>query len=260
MENIMDRVLYERKGHVGIINLDFVSDLNYCDILGYKAINEAILRLRDDEEVWVGIIQAAPGKGNFCAGADLSDWDDFKRILTENMGTYLDSDMVTPKPIIIATNGWTIGEGFNFVMAGDIIISHPDTKFWANESKRGVNPVSIQIKLTQKIGYNKAMGFMIPGDVKDVEWGDKVGLVNEICKENEDVRDVALKYAERIVNECAPMAVQGTKVGAWEMQHGHEDEAISKAIWARELCIESKDLKESWEAFKEKRKPVFKYE
>ena len=52
MENIMDRVLYERKGHVGIINLDFVSDLNYCDILGYKAINEAILRLRDDEDVW----------------------------------------------------------------------------------------------------------------------------------------------------------------------------------------------------------------
>ena len=57
MENIMDRVFYEKVGRVGIISLNMVGDNNRCDIHSYPAINEALLRVRDDDDVWAVVMQ-----------------------------------------------------------------------------------------------------------------------------------------------------------------------------------------------------------
>ena len=260
MENIMDRVLYEKRGRVGIISLNMVGDNNRCDIHSYPAINEALLRVRDDDDVWAVVMQSAPGKTDFCVGADLSSIENFMDATKQGLGTYLENDMTTPKPIICAVHGWTIGEGFSFMLGCDIVIADPNTKFWMNESQRGLNPVTMQVKLTQKIGYNRAMGFMIPGDPETVAWGDKVGLVNKIITPGEDVRQVAFEYAKRITEICAPIAVHGTKAGAWETVNGHLDEAITKALWAKDLCIDSKDLEEALIAWQEGRPAVFKNE
>ena len=52
MENIMDRVFYEKVGRVGIISLNMVGDNNRCDIHSYPAINEALLQeMKKDENV-----------------------------------------------------------------------------------------------------------------------------------------------------------------------------------------------------------------
>ena len=101
---------------------------------------------------------------------------------------------------------------------------------------------------------------MIPGDPETVAWGEKVGLVNKVITPGEDVRQVAFEYAKRITEICAPIAVHGTKAGAWETVNGHLDEAITKALWAKDLCIDSKDLLEALTAWQEGRPPVFKNE
>lgn len=261
MENIMDRVLYEKVGRVGIISLNMVGDNNRSDPASYHALNEALLKVRDDEDVWAIVLQPAPGKKDFSVGADLNK-ENFMEIVTQGYGSYLESDMTTPKPIVCAVHGWAIGEGFGFMLACDITIAHPNTKFWLNESQRGLAPVNIPVNLTKKIGYSNAMAFMVPGDKKDINWAVDVGLIarDNVCQPDEDVRDVALAYATRITELCAPMAIQGVKVASWETSNGHEDEAITKALWAKEMTVESKDLQEALDAWKEGRPAVFKNE
>ena len=101
------------------------------------------------------------------------------------------------------------------------------------------------------------MEFMM-GDIHNAEWLDKVGLCTKICDGDTDER--ALDYAHKIANEVGPIAVRGTKGAVWHTVNSHKDEAIDFALWAKDLCLDSKDIEEGVKAFLEKRPPHFNNE
>ena len=144
------------------------------------------------------------------------------------------------------------------LLASDFVFADRTSKFSCPETKLGFNAVTMQVKLTQRIGHNRTMSFMIPGDVHGVEWLDRVGLCHKIC--DGDVDEQAIAFAHRVANECGPIAVRGTKGAVWHTVNSNMDEAVAFALWAKEMAEESKDCIEGIQAFIDKRKPNFKDE
>lgn len=248
-----ERITYKLDDHVAVLTINGVGPLNILDPPYYEAYNNALVHFRDDDEARVLVITS--DKEHFSGGADVSMGLEGLSTGVSNMLT--DGDMVTPKPIISAVKGYCIGDGFGVLLASDFVFADKNSKFSCPEMKLGFNAVTMQVKLTQRIGHNRTMEFMM-GDFHDVDWLDKVGLCNRIC--DGDVYAQAMGYAHKVANNYAPLAVRGTKGSIWHTVNSNMDEAVSYALWALEMQLESKDLVEGLAAFAEKRPPKFKNE
>ena len=243
-------VTYSIDGHVAVLTINGNGPLNILDLDYYPQYNEAIVEFREDDS---RILVIKSDKDNFTAGYDINDFIPALEHGTSNMFT--DGDMVTPKPIVSAVKGFCIGDGVGIMLASDFVFVDNTLQIGCPETKLGINAVTMQVKLTQRIGHNRTMEFMM-GDLHDAEWLDKVGLCNKICKAG-SVEEEAMAYAHKIANYNAPLAVRGTKGSIWHTVNSNMDEAISYAEWALEMQMESKDLKEGLAAFLEKRPPKF---
>ena len=63
---------YDKSDRIAIITINRPEAHNAIDVQTWKELNEAIIRLRDDPEAWVGIITGS-GEKAFCAGADVTE-------------------------------------------------------------------------------------------------------------------------------------------------------------------------------------------
>ena len=250
-----ERITYKLDDHVAVLSINGVGPLNILDKPFYAGYNDALVEFRDDDEARVLVIRSG-NPNHFTAGFDVKT---IHQGLKEGWGFLLsDNDMVTPKPIITAIKGWCIGEGFGLMLGSDFVFADETSRFMCPETKLGFNAVTMQVKLTQRIGSNRAIAFMMPGDEHDVWWLDRVGLCNMVC--HGDVDERALAFAHRIATECGPIAVRGTKGAVWHTVNSNMDEAIDFALWAKDLCLDSKDIEEGIASFIEKRPPKFKNE
>lgn len=251
-------VTYEIDDHVAVLTINGDGPLNLLTKEYYPQYNEAIVEFREDDS---RILVIKSDKDNFTAGYDINDFIPALQHGTSNMFT--DGDMVTPKPIVSAIKGYCIGDGVGLMLASDFVFVDNTLQIGCPETKLGINAVTMQVKLTQRIGHNRTMEFMM-GDLHDAEWLDKVGLCNKICEPKSlssgGVVEEAIAYAHKIANNNAPLAVRGTKGSIWHTVNSNMDEAISYAEWALEMQMESKDLPEGLAAFLEKRPPNFKNE
>jgi|TARA_B110000438_G_C15685191_1_gene594200 enoyl-CoA hydratase/carnithine racemase len=248
-------ITYNLDNHVAVLTINGEGPLNIIQRPFYKGYNDALTHYREDDEARVLLIQSGNPK-HFTAGFDVST---IHRGLKEGFGnTITDNDMVTPKPIVVAVKGYCIGEGFGIMLAGDYVFADQSSMFKCPEVRLGFNAVTMQVKLAQRIGQTRAMEFMILGDAHDVYWLDRVGMCTQVC--HGDAEERALAYAHRIAEECGPIAVRGTKGAVWHTINSNKDEAIDFALWAKDLCLDSKDIEEGVASFIDKRPPNFKNE
>ena len=63
---------YEKEGKLAIITINRPEALNAMNVQAWQELGEALVKLRDDPESWVGIITGS-GEKAFCAGADIKD-------------------------------------------------------------------------------------------------------------------------------------------------------------------------------------------
>jgi len=253
-----DRVIFETRGRVAIIRLNRPERLNAFDADMYQGVNQALEAFRDNDDLWVAIIQSDCERA-FSAGADVRALSDNanKGINQALGGLILDDDMVTNKPILAAVHGHCVGEGVNLILGCDMVFADETANFVISEAKVGTNAVDIPIKLGKKIGYAKAFAFLTPGDGKDASWCQQAGLVEYIC---DDVKAEALAYAQRLCAEAGPLAIRAQKETLWRSVFEDELVAKEKGLAFRTAIRKSADYKEGRTAFLEKRKPEFKGE
>jgi E-phenylitaconyl-CoA hydratase len=256
-ELLHERVRFEVRDKIALITLDRAERLNAFDPAMYLGMNAALERFRDDDDAWVAIIQAA-GDRAFTAGADVKALNDYaaRGITTGLGGLLLDSSMVTDKPIIAAVHGHCVGEGVNLVLGCDLVIADTTARFTISEVKIGVNPVDIPLKLAKRLGYAKAFAFLTPGDPMDARWAQNAGLVEIVCEAGQ-LPKVAMEFAQRLVNECAPLALRAQKATLWKAVFGDEEEARALGNRQRTMIRQSADYAEGRQAFLEKRTPKF---
>jgi len=223
-----------------------------------RQLDDAILRARFDEDIHVMMLRGM-GDRFFCAGADIAMLNavtpTFKYYFCLHANETLLRLEQTPKLVMAALNGHTVGGGLEIAMACDIRIAR------RNAGKVGLPEITLGVlpgtggtqRLARALPKNKAIELMTEGKLISFEEAQELGLVNYIY-EPENYWEQVMNYARSF---CPPNKASKT-VGRIKrsVQSGSEvalSEALAIERELQQLCFQSEDAKEGLAAYAEKR-------
>ncbi len=257
-------VRYETQGGIAIFTLDDPPANTYTHEM-MRDLDAAILRARFDPEVDVIVIVGA-GEKFFCAGANINmlqkadpTWKYYFCLHANETLLRLEH---TPKLVIAALNGHTVGGGLEIAMAADLRIGRRGAgKVGLPEVALGVLPgTGGTQRLTRLIGASRAIQLMVEGGNFDFDEAERLGIVNTVL--DADSRDAfleqVLEYARQFTRPGkATFAVGNIKRAC---QSGGElplEQGLALERELQALLFNSSDAKEGLNAYVEKRKPSF---
>ncbi|MDQ3280443.1 MAG: enoyl-CoA hydratase/isomerase family protein [Acidobacteriota bacterium] len=231
-----------------------------------RELDDCILRARMDDAVHVIVIRGA-GEKFFSAGANIRMLQEVTPAFKYYFCLHANETMLrleqTPKLVIAAMNGHTVGGGLEIALAADIRIARKDG------GKCGLPEVSLGVlpgtggtqRLSRIVGKSKAIELMAEGGLFSFEEAERLGIVNHVWPDEENGQkwwDRVMAYAESF---CPPNKA-GKAVGRIKraVQTGWEIPIESGLALERELqqqLFQSEDAKEGLAAYNEKRKAEF---
>jgi enoyl-CoA hydratase len=259
------RVINSHKdGHVAIIEMDDPPANTYTHEM-MRQLDDAILDARFDSDVEV-IVLIGKGEKFFSAGANIGMLNavtpEFKYMFCLHANETLNRLEQTPKLVIAALNGHTVGGGLEIAMAADIRIARLDAgKIGLPEVALGVLPgTGGTQRLARLVGKSRAIELMVSGKTVSFEQALDWGVVNDVYEGNaEDFRRQVVDYAKQFCSpNKAPMAVGHIKRS---VQTGAElplQDALALERELQSLLFKSEDAKEGLAAYNEKRVAKFK--
>src|ERR671931_1923808 len=260
-ETTKQLINYHTDGGVAIIEMNDPPANTYTYEMN-RQLDDAILKARMDNDVYVIVLTGA-GEKFFSAGANIkmlaSVDPTFKYYFCLHANETLLRLEHTPKLVIAALNGNTVGGGLEIAMAADIRIARRDAgKIGLPEVNLGVLPgTGGTQRLSRLIGKAKAIELMVTGRTFSFEEAQSMALVNEVYPK-EDWWDSVLLYARQFtLPNKAAMAVGHIKRS---VQSGLEvpfESALAVERENQQLLFQSDDAKEGLEAYVEKRPAEF---
>lgn len=257
-----DIVTFEPTGRVGLITLNRPEARNAVNGEVASGLEAAIDRLEDDDELWVGIIQAnteGQSRPVFCAGADLKaiNAGDAAQLNTERGGFAGFVYRERRKPVIAAVDGLATAGGCEIVLAADLVVATTQSAFGLAEVKRNlVAGAGGLFRLPRAIGQSAAMEAILTGEPIPATRAHELGLVSRLVEPGAATSE-AMRLAEQIA-ASAPMAV-------WESRRvvlaaaSEDDDTLKKMTNdAIRTVMTSDDLQEGLAAFIEKRPPQWR--
>lgn len=263
----MTKIRTERADGVYVIELNDPPANTYSYEMMLE-IDAAVLAARMDPAAHVVVIRGA-GDKFFCAGANigmLKDADpEFKYYFCLHANETLNRLEQTPKLVIAALNGHTVGGGLEVALAADIRIAKKDAgKIGLPEVALGVLPgTGGTQRLARLVGKARAIELMATGRLISMDDAKALGLVHEVWGDAElkgrSFNDAVLEYARQFTPPNKASRAVGRMKRA--VQSGVEAGLLEGLAIERELqqlLFEAEDAKEGLAASLEKRKPVFK--
>lgn len=249
------KVLYNQKGHIAYLTLNNPQKLNALDLEVFQSLYKILDEVDNDPEIWVVILTGAGDKA-FAAGADITGFKiDFKgaKKFTKAAAEAFEKMELCTKPIISVVKGFAFGGGMELALCSDIVIASENALFGLPESGIGTLPAWGIIRLHKIVGRIRAKEIMMTSRRLNAKEALEWGLVNLVVSK-EEVMATAEKIANDIVSK-APLAIQLIK-SAINKDMGGQDVTYTKD--ATMSLFFTEDFKEGVDAFKNKRKPVFK--
>ncbi|HYG99161.1 MAG TPA: enoyl-CoA hydratase/isomerase family protein [Terriglobales bacterium] len=227
-----------------------------------RQLDDAILKARMDNEVYVIVLTGA-GDKFFSAGANirmLSSVDPtFKYYFCLHANETLLRLEHTPKLVIAALNGHTVGGGLEIAMAADLRIARQDAgKIGLPEVNLGVLPgTGGTQRLSRMVGKSKAIELIATGNTFSFEEAKEMGIVNDVF-ERENFMENVMEYARQF---CPPnKAAKAVGRIKRSIQTGWElpiEAALALERENQQLLFQSEDAKEGLAAYVEKRPATF---
>ena len=219
-----------------------------------RQLDEAILRARFDDDVYVLLIRGS-GDKFFSAGAEISMLNSvtpgFKYYFCLHANETLMRLEQTPKLVIAALNGHTVGGGLEIALACDIRIAK------RNAGKVGLPEVNLGVlpgtggtqRMARALPKNKAIELMTEGKLMSFEEAQNLGLINYIY-EPENYWEEVMNYAKSF---CPPNKASKA-VGRIKrsVQSGAEvsfSESLAIERELQQLLFQSEDAKEGIAAY-----------
>jgi enoyl-CoA hydratase len=255
-------VRYEVREGVAYLTLDDPPANTYTHEM-MRQLDAAILDARFDPDVHV-LVLTGRGEKFFCAGANIQMLAEaeptFKYYFCLHANETLNRLEQTPKLVIAALNGHTVGGGLEIAMAADLRIARRDAgKVGLPEINLGVLPgTGGTQRLARLIGKSRAIELMTTARLISFEEAEKLGIVNQIF-EPQDFAGQVHAYARQF---CPPHRASKA-VGRIKrsVQSGADVPFESGLAIERELqqqLFQSEDAKEGIAAYNEKRVAEFK--
>ncbi|HLL85228.1 MAG TPA: enoyl-CoA hydratase/isomerase family protein [Longimicrobium sp.] len=257
-------VHYEVQEGVAIFTLDDPPANTYTHEMMVQ-IDAAILRARFDPSVDV-IVIVGKGEKFFCAGANINmlqqadpTWKYYFCLHANETLLRLEH---TPKLVIAALNGHTVGGGLEIAMAADLRIARRGAgKVGLPEVALGVLPgTGGTQRLTKLIGASKAIQLMVEGTNFDFDEAESMGIVNKVLDagSRDEFLGQVLEYARQFTRPGkATFAVGNIKRSC---QSGAElplEQGLALERELQALLFNSQDAKEGLNAYVQKRTAQF---
>jgi len=257
-------VHYEVREGVAVLTLDDPPANTYTYAM-MRDLDEAVLRARMDDAVHVIVVTGA-GERFFCAGADINMLatvtPSFKYYFCLHANETLNRLEQTPKLVIAALNGHTVGGGLEIALAADLRVAR------RGAGKVGLPEVSLGVlpgtggtqRLARLVGKSTAIELMVTGRTFEFEEAERLGIVNQVVEaaDRESFLAQVLEYARRFTPPQAAVKAVGHIKRA--VQTGAELPLVEALALERELqqqLFESEDAREGLTAYVEKRRAGF---
>ena len=231
-----------------------------------KELDACILEARFDQDVHV-LVLTGHGDRHFCAGANINmlrESDEaFKYYFCLHANETLLRLEHTPKLVIAALNGNTMGGGLEIALACDLRVGREGPfQIGLPEVNLGVLPgTGGTQRLTRLVGKGLAMELMTEGDGVTFEEGLRFGLINKLwsTETGEQFTRKAIEYAHQFTPPNKAALAVGRMKRA--VQAAMELPLEQGLAFERELQAElfaTSDAKEGLIAFAAKRKAMFR--
>jgi enoyl-CoA hydratase/carnithine racemase len=254
-------VHYEVEGGVAILTMDDPPANTYTHEM-MRQLDEGIVKARFDNAVHVIVLRGAGGKF-FSAGANIAMLNEvdptFKYYFCLHANETLNRLEQTPKLVIAALNGHTVGGGLEIAMACDLRIARK------NGGKIGLPEVGLGVlpgtggtqRLARILGKSKSIELMITGRTMEFDEAKDLGIITDIY-ESDGFWEKILEYAQQFVPpKKASKAVGNIKRAVCSGLEVPFSEALSIERELQQLLFQSSDAKEGIASYIEKRVAKF---
>ncbi|MBI2266652.1 MAG: enoyl-CoA hydratase/isomerase family protein [Armatimonadetes bacterium] len=253
---------YRKEGALAIIELDDPPANTYTHEM-MRQLDDAILEARFDDTVHV-IIITGHGDKFFSAGADIKMLNqvtpEFKYHFCLHANETLNRLENTPKLVIAALNGHTVGGGLEIALACDIRLARKDGgKIGLPEVTLGVLPgTGGTQRLARLIGKSRAIELMVTGRTFFFEEALEMGLINDIYENHGFLEEVIVYGGQFVPPNKASKAVGRIKRAVCSGVETSFAEGLALERELQQQLFQSEDAREGLSAYQAKRQPVFK--
>jgi len=252
---------YEVQDGVAVFTMDDPPANTYTHEMMLE-LDAAIVKARFDESVHVIVIRGA-GEKFFSAGANIRMLQTsdpyFKYYFCLHANEALNRLEQTPKLVIAALNGHTVGGGLEIALAADLrIAKQGGGKIGLPEVTLGVLPgTGGTQRLGRLLGKSKAIEVMVEGSTFEFEEAASLGIVNKIFEADNFFDDV-MEYAKQFVPpNKASRAVGRIKRAVCSGVEVPFSEGLAIERELQQLLFQGDDAREGLNAYIEKRAPEF---
>ncbi len=253
-----ENFILEKKGKISIAKINR-PPANAWNLTAMEEFEKIIDGMEKDKETRVIIITGA-GEKNFSAGFDITDVENAPKTSPKGRALWERIDRF-PKPVIAAINGYALGGGLELAMVCHfrIMVDDPKIRVGLTELNLGIIPGwGGTQRLPRLVGRAMALDMILFSKTVGAGEALEIGLVNKLSPPGR-LMDDALNFAGQLA-ERPPLAVncvlKAMAAGVYEgLGEGLRVEAEGSAF-----VRGTKDRIEGFNAFLEKREPVFKGE
>ncbi len=260
-----DTLLYEKHDHIATVTINRPEKRNAWSVRLSEEIIEVFSAMEDDPEVLVTLL-TGKGEQAFSAGADLGDPKTHRvTSVGEHLATVSPRGLLVfnavadyPKPVVAAINGFAVGIGCLITLCCDILLASENAELGLPQVPLGIIPAyGGAVRLARYVGRGKAMEMVLLGERITAAEAYRVGLVNKVVPLPE-LLPLAYDYARRLA-ALPPLAVRMAKESLNKgLDIASLKEAAQADLYRFMLLGQTEDSREAHQAWREKRKPVFR--
>ena len=250
-------------GAVATITLDRPERKNPLTFESYAELRDLFRALAG--EAGIRAVVLAGAGGNFCSGGDvheiigpLTGMDDAGQLaFTRMTGDLVKAMRACPQPIVAAVDGVCAGAGAILAMASDLRLGTADSRvafLFVRVGLAGCDMGACSM-LPRIVGLGRAAELLYTGRAMSGEEALRWGFYNRLCAPEAlhvEAHDLARSLADGPARAHA--ATKRMLHAEWSMDL---DAAIDAEAQAQAELMRTNDFRRAYQAFVEKRRPVF---
>lgn len=255
-----EQVLTRTEGPVATVTLNRPEKMNALDTPMWRALAEAFEHLAEAPDIRVIVLEGA-GERAFAAGADISEFDENRNDPAQAeaydalMRRALTAIRDNPKPVVARLHGNVIGGGLELAANCDIRIAAEGSRYGVPISRIGVVMGYPEIAAILELCSGPAMlSVLLEGRIFGAEEALRLGLVSRVVPA--DALDTEVAATVDRIAKGAPHCHAFHKRFVRRLMR---PEPVTDAEQAEQYdFLSHADYREGIQAFRDKRKPVFR--
>lgn len=218
-------------------------------------INHALILAEEDQNIYVVEIDAEGPV--FCAGMDISTFEDPSKDSPNSSIENIDISLGEVfenlnKPTVCKVEGDVFAGGFLIILGCTYVLAQKEVKFSLPETEIGLFPFQVMGALLKHLPQNKALKLCIDSEPFDVAKAVDLGIVDSVLEKGkiEHLRDKLLSKS--------PLAIRQGIEALHLLHHTPREKRYAFLFEKLQELRLSSDAQEGIQAWREKRKPIWK--